>query len=442
MRKSGFSIWMVFFLATAIGGAAMSGAARSAPAPAANNQIYKRLDLFGRVLEQIRSGYVDQTDDEKLIEGAINGMVNSLDPHSSYLSPRQLKDMEVETRGEFGGLGVEVSMEGGVVEITSLIKDAPAEKAGLRMGDRITHLDGKDIRGLPLDKAVEKMRGQVKTTLHLTIERPGRPDPFEVTVIRDVVRINPVESNAEDDVAYIRIKSFSEQTFDGLRKSVVKLTAEIGPRLKGFIIDLRNNPGGLLDQAIAVSDAFLDKGAIVITRGRNPTETQRSNARPGDLTEGRPIVVLINGGSASASEIVAGALQDHKRAQIVGTRSFGKGSVQTIIPLDQNGALRLTTARYFTPSGRSIQAKGIEPDFVVEEDLPEDLRGRKQAPIGEASLPGHLKNDPNLREESGSSGYVPKEKGKDKQLIYALNLLRGVKSAERNIREQAAAGRN
>ena len=442
MRKSGFTLWMIVFLLAAACGAAMRTSARSDPAPAASDRIYKQLDLFGKVLERVRSEYVDKPDDQKLIESAISGMVNSLDPHSSYLSPRQLKDMQVETRGEFGGLGVEVSMEDGAVKITTLMENTPAEKAGLLVGDRITHLNGKDIRGLPLDEAVEKMRGPVKTAVHLTVERAGRADPFEVKVVRDMVRVNPVKFNAEDDVGYVRIRSFSEQTFDGLKQAVDKLTVEIGPKLKGFVVDLRNNPGGLLDQAIAVSDAFLDRGAIVITRGRNQEETQRANARLGDVTHGKPIVVLINGGSASASEIVAGALQDHRRAQIVGTRSFGKGSVQTIIPLDQNGALRLTTARYFTPSGRSIQAKGIAPDFVVEEELPEELRQRNVAPAGEASLPGHLKNDPNLSEESGSSGYVPKDKEKDKQLIYALNLLHSVKSAEQNVGRPASASHN
>lgn len=446
MRKSGVSLPGVFvgvfaFLGVAAWSATAGKAAENEPGSAGNEALYKHLDLFGKVIEEVRAHYVDKTDDRKLIESAVNGMVNSLDPHSSYLSPKQLKDMQVETRGEFGGLGVEVSMEDGAVKITSLMENTPAEKAGLLVGDHITHLNGKDIRGLPLDEAVEKMRGPVKTAVHLTVVRAGRPAPFDVKVIRDTVRVNPVKYNAEDDVGYIQIKSFSEQTNEGVKRATEKLMADIGPRLKGFIIDLRNNPGGLLDQSIAVADAFLERGGIVITRGRNQEETQRANARPGDLANGKPIVVLVNGGSASASEIVAGALQDHRRAKVVGTRSFGKGSVQTIIPLNENGALRLTTARYYTPSGRSIQAKGIEPDFVVEEELPEELR-KNSGSGGEASLPGHLKNDPNVDEESGSSGYVPKDREKDKQLHFALDLLRGVKPMEQAAHEQPTASHN
>jgi carboxyl-terminal processing protease len=431
MRKSDFAIWVFVILAAVAAGTTMLNATRSESAAASSSDIYKQLDLFGDVLERVRSDYVEKPDDQKLIESAINGMLNGLDPHSAYLSPKHFRDMQVQTRGEFGGLGIEVTMEDGVVKIVSPIENTPAEKAGLLAGDFITHLDTESIQGLTLEEAVEKMRGPVNTPITLTIVRKGQTDSFEVKIVRDVVRINPVRFNTEDDIGYIRVKTFSEQTFDEMKKAVDELKKQIGPRLKGYIIDLRNNPGGLLDQAIAVSDAFLEKGAIVITRGRNLEETQRSNARPGDLTDGKPVVVLINGGSASASEIVAGALQDQKRAQIIGTRSFGKGSVQTIIPLGQNGAIRLTTARYFTPSGRSIQAKGIEPDFLVEEELPEELQAKKVSSKGEASLPGHLKNEGSPGEETGSSGYVPKEREKDKQLLYGIDLLHGVKVSDK-----------
>jgi carboxyl-terminal processing protease len=300
-------------------------------------------------------------------------------------------------------------------------------------GDLITQLDGSSIQGMTLEQAVEKMRGPVDTPIMVTIVRKGVNDPFDLKIVRDVIRINPVRAEVEGDVGYIRIKTFSEQTFDELKLAVADLKKKIGPDLKGFVVDLRNNPGGLLDQAISVSDAFLDKGSIVLTRGRNLNETQRSNARPGDLTDDKKVVVLINGGSASASEIVAGALQDHKRATIVGTRSFGKGSVQTIIPLGSNGAIRLTTARYYTPSGRSIQAKGIDPDVLVEQDLPDDLKQASSAsqPRGEASLRGHLKNGDG--ENTGSSAYVPKEKEKDTQLKYALDFLRGLKEEQKKV---------
>jgi carboxyl-terminal processing protease len=359
--------------------------------------------------------------------------------------------MQVQTRGEFGGLGIEVTMENGVVKVVSPIEDTPAAKAGLMSGDLITHLDKEQILGLTLQEAVEKMRGPVNAPITLTIVRKGVDDPFDVKVTRDVIHINPVKYNAEgDDVGYIRVTTFNEQTTANLQKAVEDLKQQLGPKLKGYVIDLRNNPGGLLDQAISVSDAFLDEGAIVLTRGRNIEETQRSNARPGDITDGQKLVVLINGGSASASEIVAGALQDHHRATIVGTRSFGKGSVQTIIPLGSNGALRLTTARYYTPSGRSIQAKGIEPEAVVEEELPDDLKAKAdlQNTKGEANLRGHLKGEGeeegakgegNDEEESGSSSYVAPEKDKDTQLQYALDILRGIKSVDTDAKKKAEA---
>ena len=362
-------------------------------AKAASSDTYRHLDLFGDVFERVRADYVEKPDDNKLVESAINGMLAGLDPHSSYMDPKSLRDIQVQTRGEFGGLGIEVTMEDGLIKVVAPIDDTPAAKAGVMANDIIIKLDDEQVQGLPLDQAVEKMRGPVNTRIKLTIMRKGADKPIDVTIVRDVIRVKAVRSHSEgDDVGYIRITQFNEQTTDNLKKAITDLTSQLGPdKVKGFVIDLRNNPGGLLDQAISVSDAFLDKGEIVSTRGRNAEETQRFNARPGDLTKGKPVIVLINGGSASASEIVAGALQDHKRATLVGTRSFGKGSVQTIIPLGAgNGALRLTTARYFTPSGRSIQAKGIEPDIKVLQEVPDNLKAQTDVK-GEASLRGHLK---------------------------------------------------
>jgi len=450
MRKSEYALWALLVLAVLAAGSTMVSLARSQSASAANSEIYRQLDLFGEVLERVRSDYVEKPEDPKLIEAAINGMLTALDPHSAYLNPKHFRDMQVQTRGEFGGLGIEVTMENGVVKVVAPIDDTPASRAGLMSGDLITHLDKEQILGLTLQEAVEKMRGPVNSPITLTIVRKGTEDPFEVKVVRDVIHINPVKYNAEgDDVGYIRLTTFNEQTTANLQKAIEDLKKQLGPKLKGYIVDLRNNPGGLLDQAISVSDAFLDQGAIVLTRGRNLEETQRSNARPGDMTDGQKIVVLINGGSASASEIVAGALQDHHRATIIGTRSFGKGSVQTIIPLGSNGALRLTTARYYTPSGRSIQAKGIEPEVVVEEELPDELKQKAevQSTRGEANLRGHLKGDEEEDEDgmaaeseeetSGSSSYVPPEKEKDTQLNFALDLLRGIKSVDTEAKKKA-----
>ena len=446
MRKSEYALWALLVLAVLAAGSTMVSLARSETATAANSEIYRQLDLFGEVLERVRADYVEKPDDSKLIESAINGMLMALDPHSAYLNPKHFRDMQVQTRGEFGGLGIEVTMENGVVKVVAPIDDTPAAKAGIQSGDLITQLDKEQILGLTLQEAVEKMRGPVNSSITLTLVRKGVADPFDVKVVRDVIHINPVKYNAEDDVGYIRITTFNEQTTTNLQKAIEDLKKQIGPKLKGYVIDLRNNPGGLLDQAISVSDAFLEQGAIVLTKGRNLEETQRSNARPGDLTDGQKLVVLINGGSASASEIVAGALQDHHRATIVGTRSFGKGSVQTIIPLGSNGALRLTTARYYTPSGRSIQAKGIEPEVVVEEELPNDLKAKadQQSTRGEANLRGHLKGedvDGSSKDEegSGSSAYVAPEKDKDTQLQYALDLLRGNKSVNTDAKKKAEA---
>ena len=450
MRKSEYVLWALLVLAVLAAGSTMVSLARSQSASAANSEIYRQLDLFGEVLERVRADYVERPEDPKLIEAAINGMLTALDPHSAYLNPKHFRDMQVQTSGEFGGLGIEVTMENGVVKVVAPIEDTPAARAGIMSGDLITHLDKEQILGLTLQEAVEKMRGPVNSPISLTIVRKGVDDPFEVKVVRDVIHINPVKYNAEgDDVGYIRVTTFNEQTTANLQKAIEDLKKQLGPKLKGFIVDLRNNPGGLLDQAISVSDAFLDQGAIVLTRGRNLEETQRSNARPGDITDGQKIVVLINGGSASASEIVAGALQDHHRATIVGTRSFGKGSVQTIIPLGSNGALRLTTARYYTPSGRSIQAKGIDPEVVVEEELPDELKQKAetQEPRGEANLRGHLRGDDEdedgeggaAEEESGSSSYVPTDKEKDTQLKFGLDLLRGIKSVDTQAEKKAEA---
>jgi carboxyl-terminal processing protease len=336
----------------------------------------------------------------------------------------------VQTRGEFGGLGIEVTQEEGLIKVVAPIDDTPAAKAGVRAGDIITHLDGEAVQGLSLNQAVDRMRGQVNTKIQLRISRKGAEKPLEVTIVRDVIRVKSVRSRVEDDVGYIRVSSFNEQTTDGLKKAINDITAQVPPeKLKGFVLDLRNNPGGLLDQAISVSDTFLERGEIVSTRGRDAEETQRFNARPGDLIKGRPLIVLINGGSASASEIVAGALQDQKRATVIGTRSFGKGSVQTIIPLGSgNGALRLTTARYYTPSGKSIQAKGITPDIEVLQDVPDEVKKTAASTEikGESSLRGHLKADG--EEQSGSQSYVPPETKDDKAMQMAFDLLRGVKT--------------
>jgi carboxyl-terminal processing protease len=395
-------------------------------AKAAASDTYRQLNLFGDVFERVRADYVDKPDDSKLVESAINGMLAGLDPHSSYMDPKSFRDMQVQTRGEFGGLGIEVTMEDGLIKVVAPIDDTPAAKAGVMANDVITQLDDDAVQGMTLNQAVDKMRGPVNTKIKLTIVRKGVDKPLELTIVRDIIRVKSVRSHSEgEDVGYIRVTQFNEQTTDGLKQSITDLKNQLGAeKIKGYILDLRNNPGGLLDQAISVSNAFLDKGEIVSTRGRNADETQRFNARPGgDLTGGKPLIVLVNGGSASASEIVAGALQDHKRATLVGTRSFGKGSVQTIIPLGAgNGALRLTTARYYTPSGRSIQAKGIVPDIEVLQDVPDELKARTDTK-GEASLPGHLKAEGS--EKSGSQSYVPPDEKDDKALKEALDLLRG-----------------
>jgi carboxyl-terminal processing protease len=405
----------------------------STSAVAASADTYRQLSLFGDVFEKVRTDYVERPDEAKLVESAINGMLTSLDPHSSYMDPKSFRDMQVQTRGEFGGLGIEVTMEEQQLKVITPIDETPASRAGVLANDIITHIDDEAVQGLNLNQAVEKMRGPVNSPVRLKIQRKEAKDPVEVKLVRETIKIRPVRARAEGgDIGVLRVTQFNEQTFDNLRTAIDKLTNEIGAdKLKGFVVDLRNNPGGLLDQAIMVSDAFLDRGEIVSTRSRNADETQRFNAKVGDLAKGKPVVVLINGGSASASEIVAGALQDHKRATVMGTRSFGKGSVQTIIPLGGNGAVRLTTARYYTPAGRSIQAKGIDPDREILQDIPEELKGKDETK-GEAGLRGHLQNGGDKEERGGSSAYIPPDPAKDKQLIAAYEHLRGTSKGAAN----------
>ena len=398
---------------------------------------YQLLNLFGDVFERLRADYVEEPTDQELIEAAITGMLTSLDPHSSYLNEKSFREMRVQTRGEFGGLGIEVTMENGLVKVVSPIDDTPAFRAGIEPGDLISHLDGAAVMGITLAEAVEKMRGRVGTDIGLTIRREGR-EPFDVTVTRAVIKIRSVRSRLEGDVGYLRITSFSEQTATGVDKAVAEFHEKLGDKLKGIVLDLRNNPGGLLDQAVAVSDAFLDKGEVVSTRSRRAEDTQRFNSRPGDVAKGLPMVVLVNTGSASASEIVAGALQDHRRAIVLGTKSFGKGSVQTIVPLPGHGAMRMTTARYYTPSGRSIQGVGIEPDIVVVQATIEqaasptrrreaDLRGslRNENDNGEKEKDEDVPAKPDAKKEKPGEEAKPQPR-QDYQLARALDLLNGV----------------
>src|ERR1700751_2635517 len=397
-----------------------------ARAMAAGADTYSQLNLFGEVFERVRSDYVEKPDDSKLVEGAINGMVTSLDPHSRYMNDKSWHEMQETTSGEFGGLGIEVTMEDGLVKVVAPIDDTPAARAGLLSGDFITQIDGEQVQGLTLEQAVNKMKGAADTKTKLTIVRKGKDAPFDVSITREIIRVKPVRYHTEGgDIGYIRVTSFNEQTTDGLHKAISEIEKQIPPeKLAGFVLDLRNNPGGLLDQAVSVSSSFLARGEVVSTRGRNPEETQRFTARGGDLTKSKPLVVLINGGSASASEIVARALHDHKRSTLIGTRSFGKGSVQTIIPLGTgNGALALTTARYYTPSGHSIQALGIKPEIEVLQEVPDELKGRVDMK-GEASMRGHLSAEG--AEQSGSQSYVPPDEKDDKALAAAYNQLRGV----------------
>ena len=398
------------------------------PALAASAETYRELSLFTNVFDKVRREYVDKPDEKLLIEHALDGMVNKLDPHSQYMNAKDYAAMQVETNGEFGGLGLEVAAEKGYLKVVSPIDGTPAAKAGILSGDLIVAIDGVDVKTLTLAQAVNKMRGKTGSTVVLTVLHGPAKKKTAMSLTRAMIQVASVKSKIIDgDIDYIRISEFTEQTFDGLKKAMAKAKKDIpADKFKGYIVDLRNNPGGLLDQAIQVVNAFVDRGEIVSTRGRHLDETQRFNARPGgDLSGGKPVVVLINGGSASASEIVAGALQDHKRATLIGTRSFGKGSVQTIIPLGQgNGALRLTTARYYTPSGRSIQAQGIEPQYKILEPIPKDLVGKDEIK-GEASLKGHLLNGKD--EKHGSQAFVPADAKYDDQLIAAEDLLHGKK---------------
>ena len=397
------------------------------------SETYRLLELFGDVFERVRSDYVEEVSDEELIEAAVRGMLTDLDPHSAFLNRKHFRDMQVQTKGEFGGLGIEVTMEGGYVKVVSPIDATPAFRAGIKAGDLITHLDGEHVQGLTLSQAVEKMRGPINSDITLTVRRDTKS--FDVTITRDKIRIRSVRSRTEGNVGYVRITSFSEQTETGLNKAVEKIKTELGDKLAGFVLDLRNNPGGLLDQAVLVSDAFLEEGEIVSTRGRVQQNAQRFHATPGDITNGLPIVVLINSGSASASEIVAGALQDHRRALILGKNSFGKGSVQTIIPLGRNGAIKLTTQRYYTPSGTAIQAKGIIPDIEVAQARGELFKGNARRERHEADLRGALDNDqsstnkdmPNAKDGEDKADPAAKtQKRVDYQLARALDLLRGL----------------
>ena len=394
----------------------------------------KLLDLFGDVFERVRSDYVEDVTDQQLIEAAINGMLTNLDPHSSYMNAKQFQEMRVQTRGEFGGLGIEVTMENGLVKVVSPIDDTPAFKAGIKPGDFFSHIDGAPVMGLTLQEAVEKMRGKPGTDIKLTVLREGANEPLQFKLTRDIIKIQSVRSKAQGDVIYLRVTSFSENTGDALLSEYAKQKKAIGSKLVGVVLDLRNNPGGLLDQAIAVSDAFLERGEIVSTRGRIPDSTRRYNATDGDIAKNLPMVVLVNGGSASASEIVAGALQDHGRAIIMGTKSFGKGSVQTVIPLPGESAMRLTTSRYYTPSGHSIQAKGITPDILVEPAKLEKIKDRERD--SEADLKGHLRNnDDDKDKEMPIAKSAPEVKGskaedaaldKDYQLARAVDLIRAI----------------
>ncbi len=419
-----------------------------------STSVYEQLDLFGDIFERIRGQYVEEVDSKKLIEAAINGMLTSLDPHSSYLPEDDFDDMQVQTRGEFGGLGIEVTQEDGFVKVVAPMDDTPAAAAGIQSGDFITQVNGESLMGLMLDEAVDKMRGPVGSEIVLTIVREGVADPFDVSIIRDTIKLTAVRSRVVGDAVVLRVTTFNDQTYDNLEDGLKKSIEELGgiDNVSGIVIDLRNNPGGLLNQAIMVSDAFLDQGEIVSTRGRNEVDDKRFNATEGDLAQGKPIVVLINSGSASASEIVAGALQDHRRAVVVGTKSFGKGSVQTLVPLrGDDGAMRLTTARYYTPSGRSIQALGVSPDIVVKQPVKPELAAG-ETPVDEAEEPptrseadlrGVLSNDSMTdeekkvyEEEQQKAEDAARLRDEDYQLAYAVDILKGLQTLAPEVPQQ------
>lgn len=408
-----------------------------------NATVYEQLDLFGDVFERIRAQYVEDVDSEKLVEAAINGMLTSLDPHSSYMDAKAFDDMNTQTRGEFGGLGIEVTMEEGYIKVVSPMDGTPADKAGIKPGDFITMVDGENVQGLTLDQAVDKMRGPIGSEIVISVVREGVAEPFDVSIIRDTIKVAAVKSRLVGNIGVMRVSSFNDQTYPGIQDGIKKLTEEAGgaDKITGYVIDLRNNPGGLLKQAILTSDAFLSEGEIVSTRGRNAEDSSRENATPGDLADGKPIVVLINGGSASASEIVAGALQDHRRAIVVGTKSFGKGSVQTLIPLKGEGAMRLTTARYYTPSGRSIQSLGVMPDIVVNQPVVDPAAEGTETKAAEdqakqrteASLRGAITNDSmtddekkQMEDDRARTEEAAKLRDEDYQLAYAVDILRGL----------------
>jgi carboxyl-terminal processing protease len=415
-----------------------------AASDASKQDVYQQLDLFGDIFDRIRAEYVEEVETKDLIEAAINGMLTSLDPHSSYLSPDDAADMRTQTRGEFGGLGIVVTQEEGFVKVVSPIDGTPADAAGIEAGDFITHVDGESVLGLTLDEAVDRMRGPVGSEIVITVVREGETEPFDVSIIRDTIKLTAARARTEGETVVLRVTTFNDNTYDNLADGLAKEVEAAGgiENVNGVVLDLRNNPGGLLRQAIRVSDAFLEKGEIVSTRGRNPEDGDRYNATPGDLIEGKPIVVLINGGSASASEIVAGALKDHRRAIIVGTNSFGKGSVQTIMPLRGDGAMRLTTARYYTPSGRSIQNLGVSPDIIVKQprrtDTPEDEENARMT-RSEADLRGSLSNDSlsedeirQIEEDRAKAEASAKLRDEDYQLAYAIDILKGLSAIEHN----------
>ncbi|MFT6932325.1 MAG: carboxyl-terminal processing protease [Paracoccaceae bacterium] len=400
-----------------------------------NATVYEQLDLFGDIFERIRVHYVEEVDEADLIEAAINGMLTSLDPHSSYLPPRDYDSMQVQTRGEFGGLGIEVTQEEGFIRVIAPMDDTPAMLAGVEAGDFITHVDSEALLGLTLEQAVDLMRGPIGSEIIITVVRDGVDEPFDITIVRDRIQLTAVRARLEGSTAILRISSFTDQTYPNLRDGLERVIEEAGgiENLEGVVLDLRNNPGGLLTQAIRVSDAFLEQGEIVSTRGRDPQDGERYNATPGDMIDGRPVVVLINGGSASASEIVAGALQDHRRAVIVGTNSFGKGSVQSVMPLQGDGAMRLTTSLYYTPSGRSIQALGVAPDILVEQRESVELEDNGRPLRTEASLRGSISNDSltdderlQFEEEQRIAEETAALRNEDYQLAYAIDILTGL----------------
>lgn len=434
-------------LATGFGCLVGLGAATQMAGPllaqekANKDNVYQQLDLFGSIFDRIRSEYVEEVDASDLIEAAINGMLTSLDPHSSYLSPDDAADMRTQTRGEFGGLGIEVTQEEGFVKVVSPIDDTPADAAGIEAGDFITHVDGESVLGLTLNEAVDRMRGPVGSEIIITVVREGETEPFDVSIIRDTIQLTAARARSEGETVVLRVTTFNDNTYDNMADGLAEQIEAAGgiDNINGVVLDLRNNPGGLLDQAIRVSDAFLDKGEIVSTRGRDPNDGERFNAKAGDLIDGKPIVVLINGGSASASEIVAGALQDHRRAIVVGTKSFGKGSVQTVMPLRGSGAMRLTTARYYTPSGRSIQNLGVSPDIIVKQPRrsvePDDEEDRPTR--SEADLRGSLSNDSlsedeirQIEEDRAKAEESAKLRDEDYQLAYAIDILKGLSAIE------------